>query len=340
MPEEFDPAWEYYTPDPEIAELLPPSGNALHCFLEAMRDDSGTPTGIRFGRGNPDRYHATRLAPLRPERPAPPPRLCPTCGWSFEGRNRYCSRACRPRQVGAPRHSVPRPAHLRRLRPARLITCRTCRGRTPYDRRTWPYCSQECRAVYRQARLATCIERRDQCREHRRRQQALARQQRLRPCLYCGELFPSRNGKRYCSRDCSGLAHRSLPARTCPTCGKSFQPDRDSRRYCSNACRPHPGKPRTLQDRPCEYCRISFRPLIATRRYCSVTCRNAAQQGKSLEKRKPVSRVDLDDLAARYTRGESLSQIATALGITPKHVARLRRRLDLPARPSGRPKSC
>lgn len=146
MPEEFDPAWEYWTPDPEIAELLdPPAGGLDALGVNPLRSaDAETPTGFRFGVGNPDRFTAW----VKGERtPKPPPVVipeveCGRCGKTFcpdrPGR-RYCSVGC----------SSPAVAESRRVE--RLGDgCPVCGQPVPPSAKSGPprrFCSRRCQTI-------------------------------------------------------------------------------------------------------------------------------------------------------------------------------------------------
>ena len=58
-------------------------------------------------------------------------------------------------------------------------------------------------------------------------------------CLTCGRIFKPKNGGQYCSRDCSGAAHRKPPdQRICAICGTAFTAAPSSpTATCSPDCR-------------------------------------------------------------------------------------------------------
>lgn len=113
MPVEIDERWEYWEPDPEIAEVLALSGAVCRRDIESLgielrNGQTLTDVGFRRGSGDPDRI-TFRLAPerqrCRSERHEW--RECVTCGVAFRADRsdrRYCSLACRP--VGR-RRSLP-----------------------------------------------------------------------------------------------------------------------------------------------------------------------------------------------------------------------------------------
>jgi hypothetical protein len=192
VPEEFDPAWEYWIPNPEIEEVMECQVDRPKDLLGALvlvsaeveegcrvtySPSSGVNLGYRIGRGNPDSYII--------EAEPPPPVIadyqqpkkvrryeCQHCGKPFEGnRNRdvYCQK-CVPTS-GAPR-----------IQP---VICKHCKIEfKPKLRRFSTYCSRQC----------------------------AGKAQRFKPhetgCPYCGKEVtgpPSKNGnsKVYCSRYCS-----------------------------------------------------------------------------------------------------------------------------------------
>lgn len=103
MPELFDPAWEYFEPDPEIAEAL--EVHQRFNLWDLVGDDRLAKyenLGMRFGIGNPD-HCRFKLARPRPERlnlsRLVYHRNCRTCGTLFlpDRESRwYCSQKCRP----------------------------------------------------------------------------------------------------------------------------------------------------------------------------------------------------------------------------------------------------
>lgn len=107
MPEEFDPAWEYFVPDPEVAEAVSHATQGFDGLgIEDRRlDRDGAVSGFRFGRGRPDAF-VCRLAPERPvERVGVANRLCGGCGRPFapdRTSRKYCSDECYARP-GRPR---------------------------------------------------------------------------------------------------------------------------------------------------------------------------------------------------------------------------------------------
>lgn len=106
-----------------------------------------------------------------------------------------------------------------------------------------------------------------------------------RTCLACGQPFkPIRRTQVYCSKACSGLAHRTRVTRTCQRCGVTFEVARDKvaagkGKYCSKACA-FPGP----VERVCEGCGKTFRAprweveTLGWWRFCSMKCREKRKQ--------------------------------------------------------------
>lgn len=109
MPLYIDPAWEYWQPDQEVAELLAESGACVGGGFAAIADrrlGKAGGLGFRFGKGKPD-FFCGRLAPRKRagEREALRHRECAACGDYFLPKRScrpYCSRKCSP-HVGAQR---------------------------------------------------------------------------------------------------------------------------------------------------------------------------------------------------------------------------------------------
>ena len=95
MPVDFDPAWEYWEPDPEIAQVMyccQSRGSLLDDLWSDTRND-GYILGMRFGRGNPNKggFHLARPRSRKEL-------ACQTCGDLFVPRNPdhiYCSQECK-----------------------------------------------------------------------------------------------------------------------------------------------------------------------------------------------------------------------------------------------------
>lgn len=252
MAEEFDPAWEYYEPDPEVAWAV--ACERLSSFGGfGLRDDDGSGDGIGFvfGCGDPN-FYRTRVAPPRYERQTAdvPPRACGSCGFVFRPREscgRYCSREC----YGVARRSGQYPV---RRPPARVSDCRHC-GATfrPRSRRS-RYCSRACHGA---ARALPALD---------------------VSCRQCGGSFRTRDrGRVYCSRACFGASLSFLVARPCARCGASFVPAASRVRHCSRACgwasaaESRVGIHR-LPPKPCAWCGAEFRPKRSATKCCCGSC--------------------------------------------------------------------
>lgn len=104
MPEQFDPAWEYWAPDPEIVEAMavpkPSRFDGLAQTDEYLRIDQ---LGFRLGRAQPDHYMPAQ-APYWEEPwedvavdPAWRLRECRVCAEPFRVLSKgqfYCGRSC------------------------------------------------------------------------------------------------------------------------------------------------------------------------------------------------------------------------------------------------------
>lgn len=114
MPEGFDPVWEYWEPDPEVAEALAADGRVTldhlvdrdalidTCFgTRGWKNWMANP-GFRLGHGNPDGaiIDPTPLPPVFKDRPCKTVRraACFRCGRAFDynpwGRSKYCTMCC------------------------------------------------------------------------------------------------------------------------------------------------------------------------------------------------------------------------------------------------------
>lgn len=107
MPLYVDEAWEYWTADPEVEELLAEASacGGFDALNDRRAECRGWSLGLRFGNGNPDRcsFKLGRERPGREIRESPR-RDCKGCGESFRPARRwlrYCCRACVPPFGGA-----------------------------------------------------------------------------------------------------------------------------------------------------------------------------------------------------------------------------------------------
>lgn len=105
MPETFDPTWEYWEPDPEVAEVLALAAS-LHSLddfallgqesLRLERIGLRCGFGFRFGRGNPNRPHLHLGRPKSEGRRESYCRFIPCvwCGNHFTERRPNCGGYC------------------------------------------------------------------------------------------------------------------------------------------------------------------------------------------------------------------------------------------------------
>lgn len=183
---EFDPAWEYYTPDPEIDYCVHSRGGRSGSF-DAVWDRRLAKVdnlGFRFGSGNPDR-DPERFRERRERRIDQPTwnewRECERCRQWFRAdsdHRRYCGNECRLARL-----------HEGNRRPRRSQLCRCGRFFEP-KREGTIYCSPACQI-------------------EGQRKPLLAEAGR---CETCGAgLLPSRSrnqatARRFCSRQCKHAA--------------------------------------------------------------------------------------------------------------------------------------
>jgi hypothetical protein len=225
VPAYIDPSWEYFTPDPEVAEVLRTErvdfADLMDSRLYKTRNQ-----GLRFGRGNPDAFIG-RIAPKRyeVERADLRHRPCKTCGEFFlpeRTSRRYCSRDCSP-SPGAPRLHLDRP-------------CQVCNALFRPESAGTKYCSVRCTGV---------AQRGPNYKPRRASASPVCRPKRAdRPCSTCGVQFhPTCDTARFCSRKCSDLARRRPePSDGCKFCGAPIPPSRSrnqsvARVFCSKSCK-------------------------------------------------------------------------------------------------------
>lgn len=188
MPLWIDPAWEYWQPDAEVAELLAEAGrlpNLAFLSVSDLRLGVRGATAIRISRSPTP---PTRLAPeRRPERyeltQAGYARRCLTCRVFFTPlchTTRYCSLSCRPRGPGGKR------------RLPESLPCAHCGGPFRPEESGQTLCSRLCRN--RAVAQGRC-------------KQAASVEERPGVCPECGvgiEPPTNRRGvvKRFCSPRC------------------------------------------------------------------------------------------------------------------------------------------
>lgn len=115
----------------------------------------------------------------------------------------------------------------------------------------------------------------------------------------------------------------------CPKCARLFVPARKCRVFCSRACRG--GAPKRLPpSAKCKACAVSFTPRWEGHEFCSRACASRATA--------PARRTDPPaDFAGAYASGASMREMSRMFGVQKCQLQRWRRRLGLPARPTGRP---
>src|SRR5262245_29846291 len=107
-------------------------------------------------------------------------------------------------------------------------------------------------------------------------------------CKGCQQIFyrwPSASNRQFCSRRCVNMARKKEIARSCATCGKSFQvpPNNkklNNQRFCSLQCAGHPRRTSKVE-LTCQHC---HKPFMVGRwytkaKYCSRSCRARSQTG-------------------------------------------------------------
>ena len=193
MPEAFDPAWEYWEPDPEIAELLAEESDCdadWRLFPDPLerRLDRGAVLGLRFGSMRSMRaidHPWLRLARPRYAEPCESgcQRVeCQWCGREFLERRPQMGRCC------SWRCGVLYRARQRRLRPD-SATCRVCGNVFAPKRCEQVLCSRPCASQLGASKVRIP---RVGC-----------------GCPVCGQLVtPGTRGmpKVYCSRRCKKVA--------------------------------------------------------------------------------------------------------------------------------------
>lgn len=121
------------------------------------------------------------------------------------------------------------------------------------------------------------------------------------PCRVCGKIFTTNASRlktgrgKYCSRECSDMAHRKREEQRCSVCGKVFYPlGQRTGRFCSRDCygvafrgenSPHwKGGPAT---RECKNCGSEFEIVLSPSVlekgwgvYCSRQCQGEDQRGE------------------------------------------------------------
>lgn len=111
-------------------------------------------------------------------------------------------------------------------------------------------------------------------------------------CEYCNSTFEvvqSLAGRKYCSRNCSTLATRTVKgtAKICESCGKEFEPMRGTQKYCTRECA-NKAQTKTYLC-ACRCCGKEYMPKAADRTtYCSRECMFMDIKAKPKEIKMPV----------------------------------------------------
>lgn len=242
MPEDFDPAWEYWEPDPEIAELLVEAESrsgpsVLDRVLVQFRDDNGgglasIPDGLRIGNPNAGFFREGRESPPKPTKPKKSSKPL--------GRLRYYSQKCVGCRDRFTSFGAPRPfccvkcldlfiaKNQGRLKsPPKRLKPRSCLS--PECRRVFRpshwfrvYCSHPCYVTHAKPGCARVLP--------------------DTPCEFCRVLFrPDHATDRYCGRHCASNAQRLTLHKTgCPGCGGPvglWSGRGKPKIYCSRPCK-------------------------------------------------------------------------------------------------------
>ena len=262
MPTELDPAWEYYVPDPEIAELMAGARVVFDVFVGRGEKERA----LGFAQvSRSDGYRSTwPLVALPYDRLKFALKECAGCGYYFRPdreTQRYCNRTCRP-------PADPDRARLRRRLRGVTHECPTCHvSYAPWVKRQ-VYCS------------VGCIPRR-----------GVNRPQGSLICRWCLNPFPRPryahgNRKKFCGRGCLAAAYADRrTTKGCERCGVRFYAYRASLRFCSRKCRGRlGGLPLCTQTKKCEWCNEDFKLAYKDQpaRYC---CKSHARKAYHAGKR-------------------------------------------------------
>ena len=212
MPEEFDPAWEYFTSDPELEDVI--SEKEIHPFTKLGFLDreterlSNVSAGFRFGHGNPNR------AFLKIRR---------------TGKN--------------PGHTVESKKLHTQEDYYYLHSCPGCGDRFKSLIKNNPFCTPSCVDLYSKRMESLKKANQETKKIGRRRFNGRKRELPDRTCPTCGVVYrPARSIKVYCSRKCykpKGRKKERPDTSRCEFCGVLFAPKRKSQSYCSSKCGSH-----------------------------------------------------------------------------------------------------
>lgn len=193
-------------------------------------------------------------------------------------------------------------------KPVEKKICAICGSEFEKRRGNQKYCSKECAAEYhrqhqREYQAANREKIAQYQREYYHRKLAAKRVRTTyeKTCPICGKDFTTTNSNQiYCSVDCyylnakqrqkeqhrlqKNLAQfsRQLEKKTCPICGKDFEPNSKAQIYCSKQCRDvafqiqyrEKHYSSVHETRKCEFCGRDFIPNSSRQKYCSTKCRD------------------------------------------------------------------
>lgn len=136
-----------------------------------------------------------------------------------------------------------------------------------------------------------------------------------------------------------------MPEVECLVCGTSFKPRRASHVLCSVMCVRDMGRrsrrhaEQVMEQRKCGECGLLFTPKHVGQSLCSLKC--VSRRGT---RAKAMLRVEMSviggthavaEFSRRWLSGDRSSMLAEAFKVSLATVKRVRRKLRLPARPSG-----
>ena len=290
MPDLIDERWEYWTPDPEIAEVMEAERSVGFGGLPrsvCLTSGRFCAVGFRFGKGSPD-SDPFRVAPAKWQRPDRLPlRRCRDCTRYFTptARNRvYCSRACFTDGVSLDAMPCKRCGVVFRPCNSKRAYCSTaCYAAAAYG---WP---KRLRwgdivvAYLAGSRVAGIAAAEGTCR-------SAVRTALKRAGVYRG---PGKSGPA-----------RTVPDATCKTCRVVFRPHQSGQAsYCSRPCAAASHKLRPIN---CAGCGVTFTPKRSRFRYCGYKCSGPAVQAGR--------KIDASEAARLHAAGLTPRQIAERMG--------------------------
>lgn len=318
----IDPAWEYFTPDPEIDEIVHGPSRACSGFerMTEYEDNAATgrreAAGVRFGRGNPNGGFF-KLGPEKRDRKTVSfaGKKCPGCDMLFFPVSRwqvYCNREC---YANRPR--------ARKFRP------RSDGSRLREHCHKWK--------IIRRWRRRPKLRRLRELWAAGAPVAAISIELNVSPATVV----------RWCV--ITGMGRRTVKGNyrivdgECERCRAPFRaPLAAGKRFCSLRCSTAAtgGRPKVLPDERTETCPGCRREWLRRRdnfkKYCSADCARA-HRGANISKAllaKPKAGPGPKDLrfAELWAAGIKTTEIAAELGIKRTNIDRIRKRLGLPGR--------